>query len=113
MTRITTSPSRVYRERVSPMRVITPSARIYRRDVTSPVKIIQSPSRVMSIRVRPSTLSREFDRIERKYRGSPVRELDGYLNSSYSTVIFCFVFTIFTFLFIRVNVSEILKIYFN
>jgi hypothetical protein len=86
MTRITTSPTRVYRERVSPMRVITPSARIYRRDVTSPVKVIQSPARVMSIRVRPSTLSREFDRIDRKYRGSPVRELDGYLNSSYSTV---------------------------
>jgi hypothetical protein len=94
MTRITTSPSRVYRERVSPMRVITPSARIYRRDVTSPVKIVQSPARVMSIRVRPSTLSREFDRIERKYRGSPIRELDGYLNSSYSTVI-CFCYLLF------------------
>jgi hypothetical protein len=84
MTRITTSPTRVYRERVSPMRIITPSARVYRRDVTSPVKVIQSPARVMSIRVRPSTLSREFDRIERKFRGSPVRDIDNYVNNSYA-----------------------------
>lgn len=97
MTRITTSPTRVYRERVSPVRIITPSARIYRRDVTSPVKLIQSPARVMSIRVRPSTLSREFDRIERKFRGSPVRDIDSYVNknNSYVNVIDClFILTI-------------------
>lgn len=88
MTRITTSPTRVYRERISPMRIITPSARVYRRDVTSPVKVIQSPARVMSIRVRPSTLSREFDRIERKFRGSPDREtaISSYRKNAYVSV---------------------------
>lgn len=43
----------------------------------------------MSIRVRPSTLSREFDRIERKFRGSPVRDIDSYVNNSYANVINC------------------------
>lgn len=88
MTRITTSPARVYRERGSPVRVITPSARIYRRDVNSPVRIVTSPARIVSFRVRPSTLSREFDRIERKYRSSPVgvNDTEEYLNSSYALV---------------------------
>lgn len=88
MTRITTSPMRVYRERVSPVRVITPSARIYRRDAYSPVRVIQSPSRVVSIRVRPSVLSREFDRIEHKHRRSPIGfdAIDDYLNSPYTSV---------------------------
>jgi hypothetical protein len=90
MTRITTSPSRVYRERYSPMRVITPSARIYRRDVNSPVRIVTSPARIVNIRVRPSVLSREFDRIDRKYRSSPcgVNDTEEFLNSSYSLVRF-------------------------
>jgi hypothetical protein len=88
MTRVTTSPMRVYRERVSPVRVITPSARIYRRDAYSPVRVITSPSRVMSVRVRPSVLSREFDRIENKHRRSPIGfdALDDYLNSPYTSV---------------------------
>jgi hypothetical protein len=89
MTRITTSPMRVYRERVSPVRVITPSARIYRRDAYSPVRVITSPARVVSIRVKPSVLSREFDRIERKYRSSPLGSYDAtddYLNSPYTSV---------------------------
>lgn len=88
MTRITTSPSRVYRERFSPVRVITPSARIYRRDVNSPVRIITSPARIVNIRVRPSTLSKEFDRIDRKYRSSPigVNDTEEYLNSAYALV---------------------------
>lgn len=90
MTRITTSPARVYRERVSPMRVLTPSARIYRRDVSSPVRVVTSPARIVSIRVRPSVLSREFDRIDRKYRSSPigVNDTEEYLNSAYSMVRF-------------------------
>jgi hypothetical protein len=88
LTRITASPMRVYRERVSPVRVITPSARIYRRDAYSPVRVVTSPSRVVSIRVRPSVLSREFDRIERKHRSSPIGfdALDDYLNSPYTSV---------------------------
>lgn len=88
MTRITTSPSRVYRERYSPVRIITPSARIYRRDVNSPVRLITSPGRIVNIRVRPSTLSKEFDRIDRKYRSSPigVNDTEEYLNSAYSLV---------------------------
>lgn len=89
MTRITTSPSRVYREdRASPVRIITPSSRIYRRDVNSPVRIVTSPARVVSIRVRPSVLSREFDRIDRKYRSSPIgiNDTEQYLNSSYALV---------------------------
>ena len=88
MTRITTSPMRVYRERVSPVRVITPSARIYRRDAYSPVRVITSPSRVVSVRVRPSVLSREFDRIERKHRMSPIGfdATDEWLNSPYTSV---------------------------
>ncbi|KAL7022803.1 hypothetical protein ACKWTF_012390 [Chironomus riparius] len=87
MTRITTSPMRVYRERVSPVRVITPSARIYRRDAYSPVRVITSPSRVVSVRVRPSVLSREFDRIERKHRMSPIGfdATDEWLNSPYTS----------------------------
>lgn len=90
MTRITTSPMRVYRERVSPVRVITPSARIYRRDAYSPVRVITSPSRVVSVRVRPSVLSREFDRIERKHRMSPIGfdATDEWLNSPYTSVCF-------------------------
>lgn len=88
MTRITTSPTRIYRDRTSPIRVITPSARIFRRDVSSPVRVITSPARIVSIRVRPSVLSREFDRIEHKYRSSPIGFMatNGYLNSPYSTV---------------------------
>lgn len=88
MTRITTSPTRVFRERASPVRIITPSSRIYRRDVNSPVRIVTSPSRFVSIRVRPSVLSREFDRIDRKYRSSPigVNDTEQYLNSSYALV---------------------------
>jgi hypothetical protein len=86
MTRITTSPSRVYRERLSPVRIITPSARIYRRDINSPVRLVTSPGRIVNIRVRPSTLSKEFDRIDRKYRTSPigVNDTEEYLNSSYA-----------------------------
>lgn len=88
MTRVTTSPMRVYRERVSPVRVITPSARIYRRDAYSPVRVITSPARVCSIRVRPSVLSREFDRIERKHRSSPLgfEATEEFLNSPYTSV---------------------------
>lgn len=88
MTRITTSPMRVYRERVSPVRIITPSARIYRRDAYSPVSIISNPARVSSVRVRPSVLSREFDRIERKHRSGPFgfEALEEYLNSPYTSV---------------------------
>lgn len=86
---------RVYRERVSPVRVITPSARIYRRDAYSPVRVITSPARVVSIRVRPSVLSREFDRIERKHRSSPIGfdATEDYLNSSYSSVSFLSIFS--------------------
>lgn len=88
LTRITTSPTRIYRERASPVRIITPSARIYRRDVNSPVRLVTGPSRIVNIRVRPSVLSREFDRIDRKYRSSPigVNDTEEYLNSSYSMV---------------------------
>lgn len=93
MTRITTSPSRIYRERSSPMRVLTPSSRIYRRDINSPTRVVTSPARIVSIRVRPSVLSREFDRIDRKYRSSPigVNDTEEYLNSAYSMVSFCVV----------------------
>jgi 3-phenylpropionate/cinnamic acid dioxygenase small subunit len=86
MTRITTSPSRVYRERFSPVRIITPSARIYRRDINSPVRLVTSPGRIVNIRVRPSTLTKEFDRIDRKYRSSPVgvNDTEEYLNSAYA-----------------------------
>lgn len=82
ITRISTLPSRVYRERVSPVRFITPPTRIYRRDAYSPVRIVSSPTTIVSTRVRPSVLSREFDRIERKYRPSPVgtSDTDEYLN---------------------------------
>ena len=88
MTRITTSPTRVYRERASPVRLVTSTARLYRRDVNSPARIITSPARIVNIRVRPSVLSREFDRIERKYRSSPVgiNDTEEYLNSSYALV---------------------------
>jgi hypothetical protein len=88
MTRITTSPMRVYREKVSPVRVITPSARIYRRDAYSPVRVITSPSRMVSIRVRPSVLSREFERIEKKHRQSPIGfdATEEWLNSPYTSV---------------------------
>lgn len=94
MTRITTSPSRVYRERMSPVRIITPSARIYRRDVNSPVRLVTSPGRIVNIRLRPSTLSKEFDRIDRKYRSSPVgvNDTEHYLNSAYALVGFEFDF---------------------
>lgn len=87
MTRITTSPTRVYRG--SSIRVLTPSSRIYRRDVNSPTRVVTSPARIVSIRTRPSVLSREFDRIERKYRSSPVgiNDTEEYLNSSYALVI--------------------------
>lgn len=90
MTRITTSPTRVYRERYSPVRVFTPSSHIYRRDVNSPVRIVTSPARIVNIRVRPSVISREFDRIERKYRSSPIgiNDTEELLNSSYSLVRF-------------------------
>lgn len=78
---------RVYRERVSPVRVLTPSARIYRRDVYSPVRVITSPARIVSVRVRPSVLSREFDRIDRKYRHPLSADaVDDYLNSPYTSV---------------------------
>lgn len=88
MTRITTTPSRVYRERLSPVRIITPSARIFRRDVNSPVRIITSPARVVSIRTRPASLTREFDRIARKYRSSPigVNDTEEFLNTTYAMV---------------------------
>lgn len=88
MTRITSSPARIYRERASPIRIITPSARLYRRDVNSPVRVVTSPARIVSVRVRPSVLSREFDRIERKYRSSPIgiNDTEEYLNSAYSMV---------------------------
>jgi hypothetical protein len=86
LTTITTSSRRVYRE-LSPIRYVTPPTRIYRRDVSSPVRVISSPSRIVSIRVRPSVLSREFDRIDRKYRSSPigVNDTEHYLNSSYAS----------------------------
>lgn len=87
ITRITTSPSRVYRER-SEVRVLTPSAHIYRRDTRSPSRVITSPARICNIRVRPSVLSREFGRIDRKYRSSPfgVNDTEEYLNSAYAQV---------------------------
>lgn len=88
MTRITTSPTRIYRERVSPIRILTPSSRsIYRRDVNSHLRVV-TPARIASVRLRPSVLSREFDRIERKYRSSPVgiNDTEEYLNSAYSLV---------------------------
>lgn len=88
MSRITTSPTRIYRERSSPVRVLTSTSHIYRRDVSSPVRVITSPARIVSIRVRPSILSREYGRIEHKYRPSTARTnaTEGYLNSSYSVV---------------------------
>lgn len=88
MTRITTSPTRIYRDRSSPVRMLSSSSHIYRRDVSSPVRVITSPARIVSIRVRPSVLSREYGRIEHKYRPSTARTnaTEDYLNSSYSVV---------------------------
>lgn len=88
MTRISTIPSRVYRDHYSPIRFSSPPPRVYQRDVVSPVRIFSSPSRIVNVRVKPSALSREFDRIDRKYRFSPVGPsfTDDYLNSTYATV---------------------------
>lgn len=90
ITRITTSPSRVYRTRevVSPVRMLTTTTRTYRRDVTSPARVITSPARIVTVRMRPSVLTREYGRIENKYRVSPVRfnATESYLNSPYALV---------------------------
>lgn len=129
MTRITTSPTRIYRDRSSPVRMLSSSSHIYRRDVSSPVRVITSPARIVSIRVRPSVLSREYGRIEHKYRPSTARTnaTEDYLNSSYSVVrhlfqiiistsslnmspiclMSCLLFQINTDLMLLINVSEL------
>ena len=107
MTRITTSPTRIYRDRSSPVRMLTSSSHIYRRDVSSPVRVITSPARIVSIRVRPSVLSREYGRIEHKYRPSTARTnaTEDYLNSSYSVVRNLFQINIIECVFHMFNVS--------
>lgn len=102
ITRITTSPSRIYRTReISPeptriyrTREVSPPTqlitRTFRRDVLSPMRVVTSPSRYVSLRVRPSILSAEYGRIQRRLRPSPVEfdATDDYLNSSHALVSF-------------------------
>jgi hypothetical protein len=78
----------IYRERASPVRQLVTTTRVYRRDVTSPVRIITSPARVMNIRVRPSVINREYDRIERKYRSASVSPYDsrGIADKTFASV---------------------------
>jgi len=77
--RTSTVPFVAHKRLVTGTRITTTPSRVYR---ATPTRVITSPIRLISVRVRPSVLNREYKRIENKVRTHPhYYATEHYLNS--------------------------------